>query len=169
MTRKQMDNFGRLQNRLGAMGFTSEEVWKLVKIERTLSRWSALECGDGNDRCSWSIERAQSSYVCSQCGHRGYGEQAKTCNCEKCGDPAPVRTIEQDGKPYFVTYPHDGKSHRRPIADRERGAIIRLVKVLNAHPGIAYFHQTDPRGCSLYVGPTADMAVCHTRGVSVCY
>lgn len=43
--------------RLESLGFTWEEAQKLRRIEMTLHRWSELECGDGNDYASWSIER----------------------------------------------------------------------------------------------------------------
>ena len=91
------------------------DAWTLRRAEKTLQRWSELECGDGNDHASWSIERD-----------------------------------EVTDKPYMVTYPHVGSSRRRPVPDRERGAIKR-VAALCERLGLHYFHQTDPRGCSLYV------------------
>ena len=38
---------------------TQSDARALRRIERTLRRWAELECGDGNDRCSWSIERCE--------------------------------------------------------------------------------------------------------------
>ena len=38
-----------------------------------------------------------------------------------------------------------------PIPDRERGALARVEKVCK-EAGLYYYHQTDPRGCALYVG-----------------
>ena len=87
----------------------------LRRAEKTLSRWSELECGDGNDHASWSIERD-----------------------------------EVTDKPHMVTHPHTGKTRRHAVPDRERGAIKR-VAALCERLGLHYFHQTDPRGCSLYV------------------
>lgn len=37
-----------------------------------------------------------------------------------------------------------------PIPDRERGALARVEAVCKA-AGLYYWHQTDPRGCALYV------------------
>lgn len=37
-----------------------------------------------------------------------------------------------------------------PTPDREKGALARVSRVC-AQLGIHYYHQTDPRGCSLYV------------------
>lgn len=83
--------------------------------ELTLHRWSELECGDGNDRASWAIERDETT-----------------------------------GKPYLVTYPHNGPSRRSAIPDREKGA-LRRVSDLCSELGLYSYHQTDPRGCALYV------------------
>ena len=87
----------------------------LRRAEKTLHRWSELECGNSNDYASWCIERD-----------------------------------ELTDKPYMVTHPHKGSVRRRPVPDRERGAIKR-VAALCERLGLHYFHQTDPRGCSLYV------------------
>lgn len=61
-----------------------------------------------------------------------------------------------DGKPFrvyhFATAPHTfGGPHQTPVPDRERGALARVEKVCK-DAGLYYYHQTDPRGCALYVG-----------------
>lgn len=105
------------------MGFTYEEAFQLRRIEMTLRRWSERECGDGSD---WGIERDETT-----------------------------------GKPFNV-YHGEGKSRRYPIADREGGALKRLARITaayNARHGysdtndafIHAYHQTDPRGCALYL------------------
>jgi hypothetical protein len=139
MTKAKLEAYRRLYNRLEALGFDGDEVDALCRIERTLSRWSELECGDGNDYASWSIERD-----------------------------------ENTGKPYMHHYPHQGKSSRRPIADREAGALRRLSKIMQAHPGYTGYHQTDPRGCALYIVPNeylpdgTDISAVYTNGIAVC-
>jgi hypothetical protein len=47
MNKHQIQNYIRVRDRLTAWGFTSEEIDKLFRGERTLSRWSELEC-NGN-------------------------------------------------------------------------------------------------------------------------
>ena len=37
------------------------------------------------------------------------------------------------------------------IPDRESGAIRRMWRIIKAHPGLAWYHQTDPRGAQVYV------------------
>ncbi len=127
----------RLINRLQELGFTYDEANQLRRIEMTLHRWAELECGDGNDYCSWSIERD-----------------------------------EETGKPFMVTYPHDGKSRRRKIADREAGALRRLRQMLASKPELDFYQQTDPRGCALYLVRKADLRgsieSSYTNGVAVC-
>lgn len=143
--------FSRLQN----LGFTFDEAQQLRRIEMTLHRWAELECGDGNDHSSWAIERDESS-----------------------------------GKPFMHIYPHTGKSRRYPVADRETGALKRLARIIanrNARQGEASatgqffglsrkvlpYHQTDPRGCALYIVPENDippgakLESCYTNGVAV--
>lgn len=126
-----------------ALGFSYEETSALRRIQMTLHRWSELECGDGNDYASWSLERD-----------------------------------EETGKPFLVTYPHTGKSYRRRIADREAGALRRLQTIMAKHPNLWFYHQSDPRGCALYVGANVDiwendgrtllpLDVYYTKGIAV--
>lgn len=123
---------------MSRLGFDYEEANKLRLIEKTLHRWGELECGDGNECASWSIERD-----------------------------------EETGTPYLVTHPHQGKSYRRRVADREAGALRRAQQILASHPDLWLFHQTDPRGCALYIGQKSDLdglslGNCYTRGTAVC-
>jgi hypothetical protein len=77
-----------------------------------------------------------------------------------------------------VTHPHNGASRRHRIADREAGALKRIGAVLANHGTLWSYHQTDPRGCALYVGRVADLieagtgkqadlASCYNRGLAV--
>jgi hypothetical protein len=132
----------RLFSRLSALGFSYEESCQLRRISMTLHHWNEQECGNGNDHCSWSIERD-----------------------------------EETNKPFRVVYPHHGPSTRYPIADRETGALARLDKLMLSHRGIRYFHQTDPRGCALYLLSSSDLRgvqetpidQIYTRGLAICH
>ena len=62
-----------------------------------------------------------------------------------------------DGRPYFVPCGrwYGGRyiePKRRPIPDRERGALARIAAKC-AEMGLQYYIQGDPRGCALYVSP----------------
>jgi hypothetical protein len=122
-----------IRDRLARNGIdaTHEQANALRRAEITLHRWAEQECGDGNDYCSWSIERDETT-----------------------------------GKPYKAIYPHDGKSRRYPIADRERGALRRVAAVCKAL-GVHFFHQTDPRGCALYVSREPLTDTNYSRGVGI--
>ena len=61
-----------------------------------------------------------------------------------------IERDETTGTPYRVTYPHRGNSYRVKIADKEAAA-LRRVRHLCAHLKLDCYHQTDPRGCALYV------------------
>lgn len=100
----------------------------------------------------------------------------------ECGDSNNYGSwaIERDddsGVPYMVHhhYRHgQGKDTvtRTRMADRETGAIKRITAIVTAH-GLTWHHQTDPRGCAVYVlrpgdvpvGTTADWR--YTRGIAV--
>ena len=62
-----------------------------------------------------------------------------------------IERDETTDKPYMVTHPHTGKSHRSPIADRENGAIKRLHAIMAQYPGYTGYVQSDPRGASLFI------------------
>ena len=50
MTKKKLEAYRRLYNRLDAMGFDVDEVDALCRIERTLSRWAEHECNGNIER-----------------------------------------------------------------------------------------------------------------------
>src|SRR5262245_19462718 len=77
-------------------GIDSEDAYALRRIAMTLHRWYELERGDGNNHCSWSIERGK-----------------RTPNGWEC-DP--------NGNPYLLRHWHDGKITNERLPDRERGA-----------------------------------------------
>lgn len=79
-----------------------------------------------------------------------------------------IERDEETGVPYRCVYPHNGPVRRSRIADREKGALRRIAEVCKRN-GIEYFHQTDPRGCTLYVSrePMTDSNYSST-GASCC-
>lgn len=84
----------------------------------------------------------------------------------ECGDGSSW-AIERDdatGKPYNV-YHGPGNGRRYPIADLEAGALRRATAIAERH-GLTAYHQTDPRGCMLYLVRPGD--TCYTRGIVVC-
>lgn len=88
----------------------------------------------------------------------------------ECGDSNGYASycIERDettGKPVMATYPNASKSFRTPIADKEAGALKRVQAVCKAL-GAHYFHQTDPRGCALYVSAEPLTDSDYNRGIS---
>lgn len=91
---------------------------------------------------------------------------------QECGDGNDyaswsIERDEETGVPYRCIYPHTGKMYRTRIADRERGALARVAKLCAAH-GLNFYHQTDPRGCALYVAREPLNATNYTRGVAAC-
>ena len=96
----------------------------------------------------------------------------------ECGTDAGV--IERDdktGRPFFVSE-WGGRwgmtsRTRRPIADRETGALRRLSALMEKHAPLSAYVQTDPRGRALYILRPGDIPdgfkaeSCYSRGVCV--
>lgn len=89
----------------------------------------------------------------------------------ECGDGNDWRSwaIERDedtDKPYNVSHVYaTGKVSRYAIPDREKGALRRVAAICD-RLGAFYYHQTDPRGCALYVStePLTDSA--YSNGIA---
>lgn len=109
-------------NRVQRYGIDLDDALALRRISMTLHRWYELECGDSNHYCSWAIERD-----------------------EETDKPYLVRGY------YGAGMGHMPKRTRTPIADREKGALKRLDKIMARYPELAAYLQTDPRGASLYI------------------
>lgn len=78
--------------------------------------------------------------------------------------------IQRDEKtdiPYRHYGHNGGPYHTVRIADREKGALRRVFLICSYHK-LDYYHQTDPRGCALYVSnePLPDHN--YTHGVACC-
>lgn len=79
-----------------------------------------------------------------------------------------------DGKPSWYS-PHTGE-RIGPAPDRERGALKRLKEIMTQYPELVAYHQTDPRGCALYIARKVDIRegqqidqIYSSVGVAVCY
>jgi len=74
----------------------------------------------------------------------------------ECGDGnGHIERDEKTGKPFYyndrANYVQANDPRRiSAIPDRERGALRRVAEVCKA-AGLHFYHQTDPRGCALYV------------------
>ena len=90
----------------------------------------------------------------------------------ECGDGnGYIERNETTGKPYYVNcnlryFAANDLRARHVIADRERGAIRRLDKIMARYPGLRYYLQTDPRGASVYL---YDPAQLDGRDIDCCY
>ena len=71
--------------------------------------------------------------------------------CLECGtEYGYIERDETTNKP-FIIREYKGKQYKYQIADKEKGAIIRLNKIMSKYPLLDFFIQTDPRGASLYI------------------
>lgn len=87
----------------------------------------------------------------------------------ECGDEngGGIERDETTGKPYWTYDKGDGKRGRYAIADKEKGALARLARIMKKYPRLWYYHQSDPRGCALYVGKKSDLRQYKERGIGV--
>jgi hypothetical protein len=73
------------------------------------------------------------------------------CGGNNWGFSFVIEREEETDIPYMLTSPHKGGNDSRyRIPDRERGA-LRRVQAICERIGAHYYHQTDPRGCALYI------------------
>lgn len=100
---------------------------------------------------------------------------------QECGDSNDYcsTSTERDPeteKPFRIIMPHNlppSKATRYAIADREAGALRRLAGIMRGHPELVSYHQSDPRGCMLYILRKSDLAdgadinANYTRGLAV--
>lgn len=94
----------------------------------------------------------------------------------ECGtEHGAIERDEESGKPYWTFDTGlSGKRGRSPVADREAGALKRLAAIMARYPALRAYHQTDPRGCALYILKASDLrrgeniASVYTRGLAVC-
>ena len=95
----------------------------------------------------------------------------------ECGDGNDygswaIERDEETEKPYMVRhhYRHgNGKDtvSRTRIPDREAGALKRVAAICKAN-GLHFYHQTDPRGCALYVNNEPMPEFNYNSGVAIC-
>jgi endo-alpha-1,4-polygalactosaminidase (GH114 family) len=96
------------------------------------------------------------------------------------GEGQTTYSIERDedtGKPFYrIQYPTRDGYHDScyPYPDKEKGALKRLVTIMATLPDLVPYHQSDPRGCALWLVPkdkladSASIDSVYTRGVAVC-
>lgn len=90
---------------------------------------------------------------------------------KECGvDGGCIERDDDTGKTYWL---NSMSGKRYPIADREKGALKRLGKIMAQYPTLTTYVQGDPRGAALYIlrpgdvpeGCDADSY--YTRGICV--
>jgi len=154
-TKREWEATSRMVAQLTAAGISYEDAWQLRRISMTLQRWFEGECGNSDTYGSWCIVRGAK--------HRAVGSSQASFAHDDDGTPFLERIAHQE--PPRTTY--------EAIPDRERGARLRLAKIMAKYPALKTFIQGDPRGCALYVlregdiPEGADVSSCYTRGIAV--
>lgn len=75
----------------------------LRKAQMTLHRWAELECGDGNDYASWSIERDEETGLPFMCTypHDGKPHRSRISDREKGALARVARICQAHGLHYY--------------------------------------------------------------------
>lgn len=141
-------------SRLERCGISTDDAMALRRISMTLQRWHELECGTENAAgSSVSVERDEDTGKCYQ--RVQYWSQfagKKNSHGQAAGG-----WVEK----------------RRPVADRETGALRRLAAIMARYPALRSYVQGDPRGAALYILRPDDVPVggsddaYYSRGVAV--
>ena len=127
---------------VGRLGFTSAETYTLLRIERTLNRWFAAECGDSNAYGSWAVERDED-------------------------DGKPYRVHHSHVAPFRETRTRIAD---REAGARRRLAVVmachpELTAFVQTDPRGCALYILRPG--DVPEGKTADC--CYTNGIAVCY
>lgn len=143
MNKKQKENLTRLENNLCKMGIRLADVRHLLRIERALNRWHAMECGTRIGKVDvYVFTDVKTGHTMKRVEHRG-----------------------NDGNLYTNVY-------RTRNAEATALKQLRRLMLPYCDTLVPYV-QSDPRGCSLYIlrksdVAGADISSVYTRGVAVC-
>lgn len=76
------------------------------------------------------------------------------CGISDCNRSVNVYRDEETGKPFYrIEYRigNEWKTRTQPKRDTEKAALQTVARILADKPGFSAYHQTDPRGVSLYL------------------
>ena len=146
MSESKLIRAHKLFTKLEVMGFTLQEIEKLLRIEKSLGRWFTLECnGD-----IWRDEQTG----------KPYWRTRQHLNLSSSGTKShPARDLEKqatDALEKMITAHHN----RNAVFPDDGGVTVHI--------------QSDPRGCSLYAYNVSQLkgaditAVYSSIGVAVC-
>ena len=119
------------------------------------------------------LERAGFSY------HEAEALRRIEMRLSRWGEHECNGTIQRDEEtdlPYWYGGAY-GDTRLGRAADREKGALKRLAAIMADHPDYVAHHQSDPRGCALYIVARHDLEdgardlpvdEYYTRGIAVC-
>jgi len=97
------------------------------------------------------------------------------CERECCGE---IEREEETNKVYAIPLNYrngyTNRNLRYLIADKETATLKRLEKIMSKYPELWFYYQTDPRGCSLWIGKKSDLKglnlnQAYSYGVAVCF
>jgi hypothetical protein len=100
----------------------------------------------------------------------------------ECGTSDANRSVhvfrdEETGKPFYrVEYRvgNEWKERVQPKRDTEKAALAKVEAIMSGKTGFRAYHQTDPRGCALYIIRPGDIEAgenvhaLYNRGIALC-
>ncbi len=125
-----------LFRRLSELGFTYEEAAQLRRIEMTLHRWAEQECGDGNNFCSWAIERDDVTGKPFRCVYPHDGKMKRHPIADREAGALKRLAVIVARHPEFASY----------YQTDPRGCALYLIRKSDLPPGVDALEQNYNRG-----------------------
>jgi hypothetical protein len=98
-----------------------------------------------------------------------------------CGTGDGNRSVnvfrDESGRPFYRVQFYADRQWResvQPKRDTEKAALAKVEAIMARKPGFRAYHQTDPRGCSLYIIRPGDIEAggnvhaLYNRGIALC-
>lgn len=133
MTKKRLESYRQLYNRLQAAGFGPDEVDALLRIEQTLHRWAERECNG-------EIERDEEGRPFASHAAWGGKHLAYRIPDREAGAQRRLAAIMK-GHPEYVAYEQGDP----------RGCALYLVKRADLSEGVAYLDRSYHRGIAVCI------------------
>lgn len=148
MTRKQAERRTMLSDALRSLGFTRDECEALIRAQQTLHTWAEHECNG-------AIQRDEKTNV-PYWYNTNTGRKLSRTSDREAGAIKRVNKIIADRN------------------DRDLQMFVAATESYTLKP-VSWFHQTDPRGCALYILRSGDVpagedpSCYYSRGIAVCF
>lgn len=185
---KKHERISRFYDSMRQLGFTFDEIETLRRAQLTLHRWAERKCNGEIERDEETGEVYSVYQGFGEGKHRHATADRETGALKRIADTLVARNERECG--YYVGTSSDerfpgiisgpfktppdllSKSHLLYVKSGNTG--WRKAKPPEKFATLTFYHQTDPRGCALYiirpgdVPEGEDVSAYYSRGIAVC-